>query len=411
MTRSKLLSKEVLFKRDMFIAFVHGFSCGLPLLITITLLQAWMKERGIDLTTIGLISLVGIPYTIKFLWAPLLDRFNIWRWERRRGWIIFSQILLIFSISSLSFSDPKSSITWVIIVSLMITLFSATQDIAVDAYRRESFPDKELGLASSLYINGYRIGMLLCSSGGLILADHIPFRMVFTVISMFLIPPFVITVWIAPEPVHLKGKPQTLKEAVIDPLRDYFKRQGAITILVFIVLYKIGDSMASSMTIPFYLEMGYSKTDIGTVAKFFGFGATLLGTLIGGAGVLKWGIYRSLWIFGLLQAISTSGFSLLYWIKKGIIMLAAVIGFENITSGMGTSAFVAYMASITNKRFTATQYALLSSLMGIPRVFASSLTGFLAKEAGWPLFFIICTALAIPGLIILLLIRENMEQT
>jgi len=286
-------------------------------------------------------------------------------------------------------------------MAFLVTFFSATQDIVVDAYRREDIPDAELGLASSLYINGYRVGMLVASGGGLILADHIPFSLIYTLMAAAMIPGIVTTL-LAGEPDVGVRPPASLRSAVIDPLVDYFSRPGALWIMAFIFLYKLGDTMATAMTIPFYLDTGFTNTEIGAVVKLFGFWATIGGTLAGGLLTLRFGIRCGLWIFGILQAASTAGFALLAQIGHNVTALAGVVAFENLTSGMGTSAFVAFMAIQTNKRFTATQYALLSSLMGVPRVLAAAPTGYLAKTLGWGPFFIACTLIAIPGLLILL---------
>lgn len=385
----------------MLVALLMGFSCGLPLLLTITVLQAWMKEEGVDLTVIGMMALVGLPYTLKFLWAPFLDRFTLPFLGRRRGWLLVAQFALIFSIAGLGFTDPGKNLWIVVFAAFLVTFFSASQDIVVDAYRREDLPDQELGLGSSLYVNGYRVGMLLASGGGLIMADYIPFSMVYLIMAACILPG-VLTTLLAPEPTITHGTPRTIREAVVDPLIEYFKRRGALWILAFILLYKIGDTMASAMTIPFYLDIGFSKTEIGAIVKLFGFWAVIAGTLIGGVLMLRLGINRSLWIFGFLQAISTACFAILARIGHSVSALSGVIAFENLSSGMGTAAYMAFMASITNKRFTATQYALLTSLMGVPRVLASAPTGFLAKNMGWVSFFIACTLIAIPGMLLLL---------
>ncbi|MBW1746197.1 MAG: AmpG family muropeptide MFS transporter, partial [Deltaproteobacteria bacterium] len=385
----------------MITALLMGFSCGLPLLLTITVLQAWMKEEGVDLTVIGLMALVGLPYTLKFLWAPFLDRYTLPFLGRRRGWLLTAQLFLFFSIIGLGLTDPGGHPWMVAFAALLVTFFSASQDIVVDAYRREDLPDEELGLGSSFYINGYRVGMLLASGGGLILADHVSFSTVYLIMAACMLPG-VLTTFFAPEPEIAAGTPESLKDAVLCPLIDYFSRKGALWILAFILFYKIGDTMASAMTTPFYLDIGFSKTEIGAVVKLFGFWATIIGSLIGGVLMLRQGIYRSLWIFGFLQALSTAGFALLARIGHSISALSAVIAFENLSSGMGTAAYVAFMASITNKKFTATQYALLSSLMGVPRVLASAPTGFFAKSFGWENFFIFCTLIAVPGMLLLL---------
>jgi PAT family beta-lactamase induction signal transducer AmpG len=261
--------------------------------------------------------------------------------------------------------------------------------------------DEELGLGSSLYVSGYRIGMWIAGGGGFILADHIPFSLVYLVMACCMLPGVVTTV-LTPEPIALHGVPGSMKEAVVDPFLEYFSRKGALWILAFVLLYKIGDTMASAMTTPFYLDLGFSMTEIGTVVKTFGAGAIIGGGLIGGLIMIRLGIHRSLWVFGVLQAVSTAGFMVLSQIGNSLPALTAVIAFENLSAGMGTSAYAAFMASITNKKFTATQYALLTSLMGIPRVIASSGTGFMAKHMGWHAFFFFCTLIAVPGLLLLL---------
>lgn len=400
-TASKLPLLKTICSSRMLVAFLMGFSCGLPLLLTITVLQAWMKEEGVDLTVIGIMALVGLPYTLKFLWAPFLDRFTLPFLGRRRGWLLVAQLALMCSIAGLGTTNPVSHPWMVAFAAFLVTFFSASQDIVVDAYRREDLSDEELGLGSSLYINGYRIGMLLASGGGLIMADHMPYSLVYAIMAVAMLPG-IITTLLAPEPQTNMGTPETMKNAVIDPLVEYFSRNGALWILAFILLYKIGDTMASAMTTPFYLDIGFSKTEIGTVVKLFGFWATIAGGLIGGVLMIRLGINRSLWIFGFLQAISTACFAILAHIGHSIPTLSWVIGFENLSSGMGTAAYAAFMASITNKKFTATQYALLTSLMGVPRVMASAPTGFLAKYLGWESFFIACTLIAIPGILLLL---------
>jgi len=287
-----------------------------------------------------------------------------------------------------------------VFTAICVAFFSATQDIVVDAYRREDLSDEELGLGSSFYIYGYRMGTLLASGGGLIMADYIPWSHVYLVMCAFMLPG-VTTTLLAPEPHVAEGSPKTLKDAVIQPLVDYFTRKHALWILAFILFYKIGDTMAGAMTMPFYLEIGFSKTQIGAVVKFFGTWAIIGGAIAGGVIMLRFGIYRSLWVFGGLQALSTACFAILARIGDNVAVLSGVIAFENVSSGMGTAAFAAFMASITNKKFTATQYALLSSMMAFPRVLASAPTGYLAKQLGWESFFIACTLIAVPGMLML----------
>jgi PAT family beta-lactamase induction signal transducer AmpG len=392
---------EVTFSRRMLVAFVMGFSAGLPLLLTMGVLQAWMKEKGVDLTWIGMIALVQLPYTWKFIWAPVLDRFTLPFLGRRRGWLLVAQLALIGAIVLLGYSDPVENAVMMVAAAILVAFFSASQDIVIDAYRREDLADEELGLGSSMYIYGYRLGMLLAGGGGMILADRISFAGVYLIMAACMLPGLLTTL-LTPEPDISAGTPRTLKEAVVNPLVEYFSRHNAIWILVFILLYKVGDTMAGAITTPFYLDIGFTKTDIGAVVKVFGTGATLTGALLGGIILLKLGINRSLWIFGALQALSTAGFAVLAKIGYSIPALSGVIAFENLSSGMGTAAFVAFMASITNKKFTATQYALLTSLIGIPRALASAVTGFMAKSIGWESFFIFCALAAVPGMLLLI---------
>lgn len=381
-------------------ALCMGFACGLPLHLTLDLLKAWMKTAGVDLTLIGLASLVGLPYTLKFVWAPLFDRFTLPWLGRRRGWLLTVQLALILAIAAMAFTSPDRHPIAVVIAAVLVAFFSASQDIVVDAYRREDLTDAQLGLGSSLYVNGYRLAMLLAAGGGLILADHFSFQTVYLAMAACLAVGVVTTVAVR-EPPCPAGTPTSLRAAVVEPLADYFQRDQALWILAFILLYKLGDTMAAAMTMPFYLDIGFSKTQVGAVVKLFGFWSMVAGGLVGGIAMLRLGINPSLWIFGVLQAVSTAGFAALAATGPKLTVLALVIGFENFTSGLGTTAFVAFMASITNKKFTATQYALLTSLMGIPRVLAAAPTGYLAKHLGWEWFFVACTLIAVPGLALL----------
>lgn len=384
----------------MLIALLMGFSSGLPLLLTGSVLQAWLKDGGVDLARIGLFALIGLPYTLKFLWAPLFDRYTPVL-GRRRGWLVLMQCALTGALLLLSSAQPSMDNLWLVMLAgLLVSFFSASQDIVVDAYRRESLGETELGLGSALYVNGYRIGMLLAGGGGLILADWLSFETMYRIMALCMIACVTVTLF-APEPPLPEGYPRTLREAVILPFRDYFARQGAWLILGFILLYKLGDTMASAMTTPFYLDIGYTKTEIGTVVKLFGFWATLAGGTLGGIWILRVGTNRALWLFGFGQMISTLGFVVLAWYPLSAGALATVVAIENLTAGMGTAAFVGFMAALTDRRFTATQYALLSSLMGVPRVLLAAPTGWMAQLMGWPWFFLFCALIAIPGLLLL----------
>ena len=390
---------KLIVNKKMLRTFLMGFSSGLPLLLTLSLLQAWLQNENVDIKDIGLFALVQLPYSWKFLWSPIVDRFNFFFLGRRKSWLIISQVGLIFSIVGLAFSNPPSSLLITSFFALLIAFFSATQDIVIDAYRREDLQDNELGMGSSLYMYGYRIAMLIASGGGLILSDKLSFTSTYLIMASLFVPLLFFS-FLVPETKGEK-EPETIKKAIIEPFYDYFKKKESIMILLFIFFYKFGDTMASTMTMPFYLEIGFSKTEIGTIVKIFGFWATMGGAAIGGVLMLKLGINLSLWIFGLLQAISTAGFSFLAYTGYNLSILSCVITFENLSSGMGTAAFLAFMASITNKKFTATQYALLTSFMSIPRSFASSATGYLVSYLGWINFFAFCTIIAIPGLLLL----------
>lgn len=385
----------------MLIAALMGFASGLPLLLTGSVLQAWLRESRVDLTSIGLFALVGLPYTLKFLWSPLFDRYALPLLGRRRGWLALMQACLAVALFGLSFSHPApGSLLGVSIAALLVAFFSASQDIVIDAYRRESLSDLELGFGSAMYVNGYRIGMLLAGGGGLMLADLMTFAQTYQLLALVMTSSILITL-IAREPPLPEGRPATLAEAVILPFRDYFARNGAWLALAFILFYKLGDTLASAMTTPFYLDLGYSKTEIGAVVKLFGFWATLAGATLGGLWILRIGLGRALWWFGLGQMVSTAGFIVLASVQPTVAALASVVAIENFTGGLGTAAFVGFMGSLTDRRFTATQYALLSSLMGVPRVLASAPTGWFAQELGWPGFFLMCVLVAIPGLLLL----------
>ena len=394
----------------MLVAALMGFASGLPLLLTITLLQAWLTEAGVSLGEIGLFALIGIPYTVKFLWAPFMDRYVPPLLGRRRGWLFILQLLLAASIIGLGQTDPHRNLMLVAVLALLVALFSAMQDTVIDAYRRESLADDEQGLGASLYVWGYRVGMLIASGGGLILAQYTGFAMTYAIMALLMLPALATTLF-APEPANHHPVPPNLRVAVVGPFVDFFiNRHNAVLILLFILLYKLGDTLATTMTTPFYLELGYSKADIGAVVKLFGFWATVLGGVIGGIGILRIGQYRALWLFGLLQALSTAGFAWLVHTGPVLGWLAVVIAFENFTGGMGTAAFIGFMANLTNKEFTATQYALLTSLMGVPRTLLAASTGFMATSLGWAGFFVTCALLAIPGLWLLTRFRGWLSE-
>ncbi len=400
----------LLFGPKMLIMLLTGFSSGLPLLLTGSTLKWWMAEEGLELTTIGLFGLVGLPYTLKFLWAPFMDKMIPPFGGRRRGWMLITQVVLMGAIASLSFTKPSIHLTTIVALSLLVTFFSASQDIVLDAYRREHLRDEELGIGSSIFVNGYRIGNLTSGAVALLLADFLSWPTAYIVMGVLMSVGIVATL-LAPEPTIEASPPTSFQEAFTGPFLEFCQRPGWMTILLFILLYKIGDSMASEMLSPFWVDLEVSKSTAAGIVKTFGFAASIAGGFIAGLVVYRWGIISSLLIFGFLQMISTAGFALLAIFGNHLSLLTAVIAFENLTGGMGTTAFVAFMASLTDKRFTATQYALLSSIMGIPRVLAGSITGVLATGLGWTGFFIVCTLLAIPGLLLIPYLRRVMNMT
>jgi PAT family beta-lactamase induction signal transducer AmpG len=298
---------------------------------------------------------------------------------------------------------------WLIFVaSVLLTFFSASQDVVIDAYRRESLADEEQGLGATMYTYGYRCGVLLASAGGLILADIVGFRGVYLFMAAVMAATIILTLLI-PEPKTAEGQPQTLLNAFLGPFLEFFRRyempSDAWLVLLFILIYKLGDNLASHMTIPFYLQTGFSNTEIGAVVKAFGLVPLLLGVFIGGALTLKLGLYRTLLVAGVLQGLSTLGFALLAVAGYDLWWLAAVIAFENLTIGMGASALLAFMAYLTNRRFTAAQFALLTALASLPRVLLTAPTGWLATQMGWVPYFTLAAAVAIPGLLLLLRFR------
>jgi len=391
----------------MLLAFVMGFSGGLPLLLTGSLLQAWMVDVNVDLGTIGLFALVGLPYTLKFVWAPIMDRYSPALLGRRRGWLFIWQLCLTASIALLGFSNPSQMLLMTALAALLLSFFSASQDIVIDAYRRESLADDEQGAGASLYVGGYRTGMLLATGGGLFLADHMAYHWVYLIMATAMSAGLIATL-LAPEPEAKHGKPKTLQDAVVKPFKEFFTRDYAIIILIFIFLYKVGDTMAGQMTTPFYLDLGFTKSEIAGIVKIFGFPITLAGTFIGGVLVMRHGIYKCLLWFGILQSISTAGFVWLNYMGDNLFALTVVIAFENLSAGLGTAAYIGFIASLTDKRFTATQFALLTSFMGMPRVFAAAPTGYMVGAFGWSGFFLLCTLIAIPGIFLIIWLHKRL---
>ena len=398
----------------MLICVFTGFSSGLPLYLLLNLLPAWLRSEGVDLKTIGFFALIQLPYTWKFLWSPLIDRYALPLMGRRRGWMLATQLLLLVSIPAFGMLRPQTDIWAIVYLSTAVAFFSASQDIVLDAFRREILPDAELGLGTSIHVNAYRISSLIPGALALILADRMPWSAVYTITALFMLPGIAMTLAVS-EPLQSKSRPRTLREAVVEPFHEFVTRNGvgaALLVLSFIFLYKLGDSMATALATPFYLDMGFSKTDIGVIAKNAGLWASVLGGLLGGLWMVKIGINRGLWIFGVVQLVSILGFAWLAWVNRpDRLLLAVVIGFEALGVGLGTAAFTAYIARATDPRYTATQFALFTSLAAVPRTLINATTGWIVERLGWFDFYLLCTALAIPGMALLLRVAPWRERT
>ncbi len=399
---------KIMLSWKMAVMFFFGFSSGFPYFIIKDVLKLWMTDAGVDITTIGLFALVGMPYTLKFIWSPLMDGFVPPFLGRRRGWILMAQIGVMITIAALGQCDPKQSLWWIAVFALCLNFFGASQDIALDAFRREYLTSQELGFGTGVWMNAWRLGTFV-SVGLSVLADFdFTWQMIFFMLTAVM-GIGVVTTLLVPEPRVTQPPPISIREAVVDPFVEFFKRNRAILVLLFILFYKIGDNMASAMTIPYIMEMGFSKAQYFVMVKGIGMFGLFAGVLVGGAIMIRIGTAKSLYAFGFLQAVSTAFFALLnmvdhgstFWSAYSQYLLGAVVGFEFFATGLGQAAYATYMAIQTSKRFTATQYALLTSLMGVPGVFAAALTGYMTKIFGWNLFYLFCALAAIPGLLLL----------
>ena len=400
---------RALANRRMLICVLTGFSSGLPLYLLLNLVPAWLKTEGLSLKAIGAFALIQFPYTWKFVWSPFLDRFALPLLGRRRGWMALTMLLLLAAVAWLGTLSPTHQLGLVIGLTALIAFLSATLDIVLDAYRRELLPEIELGIGNAIHVNAYKLAGLVPGSLSLVLADHLPWSQVFLVTALFMAPGLVMTLLVK-EPAAARGAPRTLRDAVVEPFREFFGRHGmrsALVVLGFIFLYKLGDSLCTALATPFYLDMGFSKTEIGLVAKNAGLWPSVIGGILGGLWMVKLGINRALWVFGVVQWLAIFGFAWLAWLGPAeadagrLGVLAAVIGLEALGVGLGTTAFVAYMARTTHPAYTATQLALFTSLMAVPRTFINASAGWLVEYFGWFDFFMLCGVLAVPGMLLL----------
>lgn len=414
---NSLSIRRAMLNRRMLICIFTGFASGMPLYVLISLVPAWLRTEGVGLKEIGFFALIGLPYIWKFVWSPLLDRYSLslftYKPGLRRSWMLSTQVLLLVTIGTLGFLDPLTQLWPIAWLCLGIAFLSATQDIVLDAYRRQILPDQELGLGNSIHVNAYRVGGLIPGSLSLVLSDFLLWETVFLITAAFVLAGIALTLSIK-EPPRAHQQPTTLQAAIVEPFNEFFSRQGiqqALLILAFMLLYKLGDSMATALATPFYLDMGFSKTEIGIVAKQAALWPMIIGGIAGGILMLKIGINRALWLFGFVQIISILGFAVLARVGGGLWLLGLVIGFEYLGVGLGTAAFVAFIARTTNPAFAATQFALFTALTAVPRTVASAATGIIVEGVGWENFFYMCTLIAIPGMLLLFKVAPWNEET
>ncbi|MCY1031417.1 MFS transporter [Corallococcus sp. BB11-1] len=406
MPNSSLLT--VLKSRRIWLLMAVGFASGLPLWLTGVTLSAWMKNEGVNLKTIGIFSLVALPYTFKVLWAPLMDRYTLPFLGRRRGWMLLTQVLLMGAIAAMGLVNPKDAPIAMACMAVVVTFLSASQDIVADAWRTDILTLEERGLGNSLYVTGYRLGMLVAGGLAFVLSDQLGWSRTYYVMGL-LMGVGVVATLLAPEPQSVRP-PRNLLDAVVKPFVDYFRREYALGVLAFLVLYKLGDAIAASMVTPFYIELGFSNTEIGALSKTLGMLATIGGGLLGGVLMVKLSMRRALFIFGAAQGLTNLAFLALALVGKNDLMLAAAITVDNVCTGLGVTAFAAFVMSLCHKSFSATQYALLSALGTIANRLIGSVSGYLATWMGWPTFFAFTAAAAIPALVLLTFLPEHAAQ-
>lgn len=401
---------RVYFNRRMGALVAVGFASGLPLALTGPTLQAWMTDAGVTLTAIGLFALVKIPYNIKFIWAPLMDAITPPWLGRRRGWMLITQILLACSIAVMAFADPGQSLRLLAISALVVAFCSASYDIVADAYRTDVLDERESGAGAAVFITGYRIAYLISAAATLYLvgAYGVSWRTAYLMIAALMAVGIIATL-LAPRPASTAPPPHNFKQAVYQPLAQFLTRPGGWIMLLFVIIFKLPDVMVDNMKTPFLLDIGVSKEDLAKVVQFMGMGATIIGTFAGGWLIAKMGIWKSLWVLGILQAVSNLGFLAMTWTGSVYGVLVIVIGIENFCAGMVTAGFVAFLMSQCDKRFSATQYAVLSGLMSVPRDIGGASMGWLAAIMHWGPFFTLSIIAAIPGLAMLWWIKPTQQ--
>ncbi|HQT42716.1 MAG TPA: MFS transporter [Halothiobacillus sp.] len=401
--------RVVLTSRTQLAVLLLGFSSGLPLLLSSGTLQAWLTVSQVNTATIGLFALVGLPYTLKFLWAPLLDRYSV-RWlGRRRSWILLMQLAISLTLLALAFTDPKSQLWPFALVALVLAALSATQDIAIDAWRTDTLSPPERGFGAALFVMAYRIGMLAAGSVAMILAQYFGWPLTYFVMALLMGVGMIATL-LAPERDTLHLKPLSLAAAVVAPLREFFSRPGAWALVALIILYKFGDAFASALSTTFLIRgAGFSLAEIGLINNGLGLVITLVGGLFGGLWMMKLGLFRSLMVFGVLQAITNLGYALLA-VAPSLGVMVPVIALEHFTGGLGTAAFVALLMAVCDIRYSATQFALLSAVATLGRVYLGPVAGLTVTVIGWPSFFVLTFVAALPGLWLLFRLKAMICQ-
>lgn len=406
------MSTNKLSKRNLFSTLLLGFSSGLPIALTSSTLQAWFTVTGASLLAIGSLSLIGQPYVYKFLWAPLLDRWIPPLLGRRRGWIILIQLVLIIAIIAMALANPHTSATLLITTAFIVAFFSASQDIAIDAYRTDILKPNERGLGTTLYSWGYRAAMLVSGALALALAEYIGWRSTYLVMAA-LIAIGLFGAWFGEEPIDEEEKhpPISLYSAIVDPFKEFLSRKSAWLILVFIVLYKFGDALSISLTTPFLIRgLGFSLSTVAFVNKGIGFFAGMLGLLAGGVLMARISLFRALLYFGILQAVAILALLKLAIVGHNFHWLVFAISIDSFCNAMASIAFTVLLMSLCDHRYTATQFALFSALAGAGRVFVGPLAGLIVSHFNWPTFFLISLSTCLPGLGLLWYLRHNFNN-
>lgn len=416
----KILRKwlKTYMNRKMLVIFMLGFSSGLPLALISGTLQAWFKTSGASIVLIGFITLIGQPHAYKFLWAPLLDRFTPTSLiDRRRGWMMLMQLLIISFIILMAMFRPTSTIHFLnldipvlLLLGLCLSLFSATQDIAIDAYRVEVLEKDELGLGAALGIEGYRLAMIASGGFALLIAHKFGWQITYLCMAALMAFGLIATLLAPPVTTVFDSSNKKLTKLIVTSFKDFLLRDKAWLILVLIILYKLGDAFSHALSSTFLLDLGFSLAEVGMVNKLLGVVATLIGVFVGGLFMTKVGLYRALLIFGILAAITNLTYMVLALVGKNLDIACAAVLIENLCAGMGTAAFVALIMSLCNPKYTATQFALLSSLTAVGRIYVGPISGYLVQSFGWAWFYCFSAVVAVPGLLLLMFLRPQIDH-